>query len=220
MANSSQKKAEATNKMNPASAGMNTSMPSPAFDNDSKYQPTDDADLGIVSLDPSDGLRKLFLDGVRDIYWAENHLVMSLPKMAKAASLQPLKQAIMDHLEETKIHVQRLEQVFEIIGQNPQAKKCDAMEGLSKEGEGVIETTDAGTAARNLGIIMASQKVEHYEMASYKGLVNLSNSLCLADAAELLNQTLLEEQQSDEKLAQIAQSNFASAEKMDETNAG
>lgn len=219
MAKSSKKNSDNTTstKVNAAFADKAPNAPSPAFDNDSKYQPTEDADLSTVSLDPSDGLRKLFLDSIRDIYWAENHLVMGLPKMAKAASLEPLQQAILNHLEETKVHVQRLEQVFEILGRQPQAKKCDAMEGLAKEGEGVIETTDAGTPARNLGIIMASQKVEHYEMASYTGLVNLATSLGLTDAAELLSQTLAEEQQSDEKLAGIAQSNYASAEKTDDS---
>ncbi len=217
MAKSSAKPNESNTgtKVNAAYAAKGQETSSPAFDNDSKYQPTSDADLGAVALDPSDGLRKLFVDAIRDIYWAENHLVMGLPKMAKAASLKPLQQAILDHLEQTKIHVQRLEQVFELIGREPQAKKCDAMEGLSKEGEGVIETTDAGTPARNLGIIMASQKVEHYEIASYTGLANLANSLGLTEAADLLNQTLMEEQDSDQKLADIAQSNYASAERTD-----
>jgi ferritin-like metal-binding protein YciE len=202
-------------KVNASYAAKEQDISSPAFDNDSKYQPTGDADLNSVALDPSDGLRKLFLDSIRDIYWAENHLVMGLPKMAKAASLQPLQQAILDLLEQTKIHVQRLEQVFELLGREPQAKKCDAMEGLSKEGEGVIETTDAGTPARNLGIIMASQKVEHYEISSYTGLANLAISLGLTEAADLLNQTLAEEQDSDQKLAQIADSNYASADRTD-----
>lgn len=176
----------------------------PAGDNDSKYQPTNDAELDVITIDPSDGLSRLFTDCIKDIYWAENHLVKALPKMSKAASSTDLQQAILNHLEQTKTHVQRLEQVFEILGKSPQAKKCDAMEGLTKEGEGVIETTDMGSAARDLGIIMASQKVEHYEISSYTGLVKLAGNLRYNDIAELLAQTLTEEEEADQLLAGIA----------------
>lgn len=179
-----------------------------ANDNASKYQPTEDADMNMQALDPEDGLLKLFTDSVKDIYWAENHLVKALPKMIKAASLQSLKDAITNHLEETKTHAERLEQVFEALDKKPQAKKCDAMEGLTKEGEGVIEDTDAGTPARNLAIIMASQKVEHYEISSYNGLIKLAGKLGLNDVADILSQTLQEEQQSDETLAGIADSDI------------
>ena len=218
MAQSPGKNSENNNetKTNASHAEKYKNSPSPAFDNNSKYQPTDNADFSTVALDPSDGLRKLLLDCVRDLYWAENHLVMGLPKMAKAASLPVLQQAILEHLDQTKIHIQRLEQVFELLGQEPQAKKCDAMEGLAKEGEGVIETTDAGTPARNLGIIMSSQKIEHYEISSYTGLSKLAYKLNLAAVAELLNETLAEEEQADDKLAQIANDNFSSEIDMDE----
>ena len=124
--------------------------------------------------------------------------------MANAASLESLQTAILNHLEQTKNHAKRLEQVFELLGKKPQAKKCDAMEGLSKEGEAVIENTDSGTPARNLGIIMASQKVEHYEMASYTGLVKLAGNLGMAEIADLLSQTLIEEEESDNLLSTIA----------------
>ena len=149
------------------------------------------------------------LDNIRDLYWAENHLVKALPKMAKASSSTALQDAILNHLEETKIHVQRLEQVFELLGKSPQAKKCDAMEGLTKEGEGVIETTDSGTPARNLGIVMASQKVEHYEIASYTGMIKLANKLGLADIAGILSETLTEEENSDTKLSQVGEGDMA-----------
>ncbi len=175
-----------------------------ADDNASKYQPTEDADMNEQSLDPEDGLLKLFTDSVKDIYWAENHLVKALPKMAKAASSQELSKAILTHLDQTKTQVVRLEQVFEMLGKKPQAKKCDAMEGLTMEGEGVIEDTDSGTPARNLGIIMASQKVEHYEISSYNGLIKLANKLGLNDVAGVLSQNLAEEQQTDEILAGLA----------------
>ena len=177
---------------------------SPANDNASKYQPTEDADMNAQSLDPEDGVMKLFTDSIKDIYWAENHLVKALPKMAKAASSKTLQDAIATHLEQTKTHVERLEQVFDSLGKKPQAKKCDAMEGLTREGEGVIEDTDTGTPARDLGIIMASQKVEHYEISAYTGLSKLATRLGLDDVAGLLSETLAEEQESDEILAGIA----------------
>jgi len=176
----------------------------PAKDNHSKIKPTKDADMDVMELDPSDGLIKLLTDGIKDMYWAENHLVKALPKMAKATSLKKLQQAILDHLEQTKTHVERLEQVFEILGKDPQACKCDAMEGLTKEGEGVIETTDTDTPARDLGIIMASQKVEHYEMSAYMGLIKLADSLGYEEIAGILNETLIEEEDSDALLADIA----------------
>jgi ferritin-like metal-binding protein YciE len=177
---------------------------SPAKDNPSKYQPTEDADMNAQSLDPEDGLLKLFTDSIKDLYWAENHLVKALPKMAKAASSKTLQDAIITHLNQTKTHVERLEQVFDSLGKKPQAKKCDAMEGLTKEGEGVVEDTDMGTPARDLGIIMASQKVEHYEISAYTGLSKLAGKLGLNDVANLLSETLAEEQESDEILAGIA----------------
>lgn len=176
----------------------------PAADNASKYQPTEDAEMDLQQLDPEDGLLKLFTDSVKDIYWAENHLVKALPKMAKAASTKTLQKAITNHLLQTKTHVERLEQVFELLGKKPQAKKCDAMEGLTKEGEGIVEDTDAGTPARDIGIIMASQKVEHYEISAYTGLSKLAGKLGMNDVAGILSETLAEEQESDEILAGIA----------------
>jgi len=172
--------------------------------NASKYSPTSEAQMDVQSLDPGDGLLKLLTDSIKDLYWAENHLVKALPKMVKSASTPELVDAISNHLEQTRTHVERLEQVFELLGKKPQAKKCDAMEGLTKEGEGVIEDTDQGTPARDLGIIMASQKVEHYEISAYTGLIKLSNKLGLPDIAAILSTTLTEEQESDALLSTIA----------------
>jgi len=115
-----------------------------------------------------------------------------------------LQEALANHLDETKIHVGRLEQVFKLLGKKPQAKKCDAMEGLTKEAEGVIEDTDSGTPARNMGIIMAAQKTEHYEISAYKGLSKLAARLGLDDIAGILSETLSEEQNADDTLAGIA----------------
>ncbi|HET6767112.1 MAG TPA: ferritin-like domain-containing protein [Chitinophagaceae bacterium] len=202
--------AKSTSKKKP-SATSNTAFskktnghPKPAKDNPSKLTPTKDAEMDVMELDPSDGLIKLFTDCLKDIYWAENHLIKALPKMAKATSLEKLERAILDHLYQTKEHAKRLEQVFELLGKEPQAKKCDAMEGLTKEGEGVIENTDTATPARNLGIIMASQKVEHYEIASYRGLIKLADNLGYAEISDILAETLIEEEDSDAMLADIA----------------
>ncbi|MCD0487878.1 ferritin-like domain-containing protein [Pedobacter sp. MC2016-14] len=159
-------------------------------------------------------LMELFLDCIKDIYWAENHLVKSLPKMQQSASSPELTTAIGDHLEETKVHVSRLEKVFGLLGQKVQAKKCDAMEGLSKEAEGIVESTEAGTATRDVGIILASQKVEHYEIATYGGIYQLAVTLGLDEVAELLAQTLAEEKAADQKLSDVAESsvNYKAAE--------
>jgi ferritin-like metal-binding protein YciE len=151
-------------------------------------------------------LLDFFKDELKDIYWAENHLVKSLPKMIKAATSGSLAKAFADHLEVTQTHVTRLEQVFELLGEKPKAKKCDAMEGLSKEAEGIIEDTDSGTATRDVGLIMAAQKVEHYEIATYGGLARLAETLGLTEVKNLLGQTLDEEKESDEILTNIAES--------------
>ena len=205
----SKKAAAKTGAENPTAFSKKTENVTYASDNPSKYQPTKDAELDMQSLYPEDGLLKLFTDSVKDLYWAENHLVKALPKMTKSASSKSLAQAIANHLEQTKTHVERLEQVFELLGKKPQAKKCDAMEGLTKEGEDVIEDTDTGTPARNLGIIMASQKVEHYEISAYTGLIKLAGKLGLDDVAGILSETLAEEQESDQILAGIADNDIA-----------
>lgn len=150
-------------------------------------------------------LQELFLDGIMDIYWAENHLVKNLPKMINAATSEKLKKGITNHLEETKTHVSRLEKVFELLGEKVLAKKCDAMEGLAKEGEGIVESTEAGTATRDVGIILASQKIEHYEIATYGGLTQLAKTLGHDEVAELLHQTLTEEKAADQLLTEVAE---------------
>jgi len=156
-------------------------------------------------------LDKLFTDSLKDIYWAEKHLTKTLPKMKKKATTDELKSAIEEHLAQTEEHVSRLEQVFEICGKKAQAKKCDAMEGLTKEGDSIIEETENNTMTRDAGIIMAAQKVEHYEIATYGSLVQLAKTLGKNDAAEILHQTLEEEKQADEKLTEIAEWNVNQA---------
>ena len=149
-------------------------------------------------------LEEFFAGEIKDIYWAEKHLVKTLPKMKKAATSAELQQAFADHLETTKTHVTRLEQVFELLGKKAQAKKCDAMEGITKEGEGIIEETEAGTATRDVGLILAAQKVEHYEIATYGGLAQLARTLGRDDIADLLETTLAEEKDADATLTEVA----------------
>jgi ferritin-like metal-binding protein YciE len=153
-------------------------------------------------------LGKFFLDSLKDIYWAEKHLTKALPKMQKAATTEELQNAIGEHLTQTEEHVTRLEQVFEIIGEKAQAKKCDAMEGLLKEGDSIVEETEEGSMTRDVGIIMAAQKVEHYEIATYGGLVTLAKTMGLDEAAEILVQTLQEEKDADELLTEIAENDI------------
>ncbi|MEO6314745.1 MAG: ferritin-like domain-containing protein [Chitinophagaceae bacterium] len=153
-------------------------------------------------------LEKYFLDAVKDLYWAEKHLTKALPKMKKAATTKQLQDAIGDHLVQTQEHVTRLEKVFELLGKKPQAKKCDAMEGIVKEGESIVEETETGSMTRDVGIIMASQKVEHYEISTYGGMVQLANTLGQKDIAGILGQTLAEEKQTDQNLSEIAENNI------------
>lgn len=149
-------------------------------------------------------LMKLFEDSLKDIYWAEKALTKALPKMAKKATSEELIEAIENHLAETEGHVTKVEQVFEMIGKKAVAKKCEAMDGLIKEGEEIMKETEEG-AMRDAGIIAASQKVEHYEIASYGTLRTFAEILGLTDAASVLEEILDEEKACDEVLTGVAQ---------------
>lgn len=149
-------------------------------------------------------LRELFVDELRDIYWAEKHLTKALPKMRKAATSTELANAFEQHLTVTENQISRAEQVFALLDMVPRAKKCDAMEGLVKEAQSIIEDTDQGTATRDVGLIMAGQKVEHYEIATYGSLVQLAKTMGRDDIANLLQQTLDEEKQADQTLTDLA----------------
>ncbi len=152
------------------------------------------------------GLKTLFTDELKDILWAEKHLLKALPKMAKGATSDELRSSIEKHMMETQNQITRLEQVFEMVGQKATGKKCDAMEGLVEEGKSMMEDTEEGSLTRDAAIISASQKIEHYEIASYGTLRTLANTLGLTEAASLLEETLEEEKNTDEKLTQIAES--------------
>lgn len=153
-------------------------------------------------------LQEFFMDELRDIYWAEKHLVKALPKMEKAATSEELATAFSDHLAVTQEQVARLEQVFQLLGEKPRGKKCEAMEGLVKEAESVIEDTEEGTSTRDVGLIISAQKVEHYEIASYGGLSQLAKTLGKEDVANLLGETLEEEKEADELLTNLAENNI------------
>ncbi len=153
-------------------------------------------------------LADFFHDELKDIYWAEKHLTKVLPKMQKAATSEELAEAFAEHLEQTKEHISRLEEAFGILGHKAQAKKCEAMEGITKEGADIIDETEAGTATRDVGLILAAQKVEHYEIATYGGLHQLAITLGYTDIAEILETTLNEEKETDERLTSIAENNI------------
>ena len=154
-------------------------------------------------------LRKLFEDELKDIFWAEKALLKAIPKMIKKATTEELVEALETHLDETEGQVSKLEQVFESIGKTAQAKKCEAMNGLIKEAESIMEDTEEGVV-RDAGIISAAQKIEHYEIASYGTLRTFANTLGFNEAATLLEEILDEEKNADEKLTEIAVSSINS----------
>jgi ferritin-like metal-binding protein YciE len=162
-------------------------------------------------------LRETFLDELKDIYDAEKQIVKALPKMAKAAEHEELQEAFKSHLEETHEHVSRLEKVFKIFDESAKGKKCKGMEGLLEEGKEMIEE-DEGDAA----LICGAQKVEHYEIAAYGSLVSWAKLMGEDDAADLLEETLTEEEDTDEKLTDLAESivNEDESEEEEEETAG
>jgi ferritin-like metal-binding protein YciE len=150
-------------------------------------------------------LEKFFLDQLQDIYYAEQKIVQSLPNMQQAATTGELKEAFEDHLHQTQRHVKRLERVFETLGKKAVGKKCEAIEGIAREVETIIGETEEGTLTRDAALIIAAQKVEHYEIATYGGLVQLAITMQLHDAADLLDKTLVEEEDTDARLTEIAE---------------
>lgn len=150
-------------------------------------------------------LKELFVDELKDIYWAEKHLATALPKMIKGATSEDLKKTIITHLEETKNQITRLESVFASVGEKAVVKKCLAMEGLLKEATELLADTDKGAEVRDVAIISAAQKVEHYEIASYGTLRTLAGTLGFSEAQGLLDETLAEEKNADSLLTQVAE---------------
>jgi ferritin-like metal-binding protein YciE len=148
-------------------------------------------------------LDDLFHDTLKDIYYAERKILKALPKMARAAQAPELKAAFEKHKEQTETHVERLQQVFEMIGKRPQGKTCEAIEGIVAEGEEIMDEFK-GTAALDASLISAAQAVEHYEISRYGTLKTWAKTIGLKDAVSLLDATLKEEVVTDEDLTKLA----------------
>ena len=160
---------------------------------------------GKTSPDAEAGLRELFEDQLKDMYWAENAFAKFMPKTVEKVTSQELIDSLTEHMEVTKRQVTRLENVFELVGCKVKGEKCEAMEGLIKEAQDIIDSTDEGPV-RDAGIIGAVQKVEHYEIASYGTLRSFANILGEHEAASLLEETLNEEKDADAELTELAES--------------
>jgi ferritin-like metal-binding protein YciE len=169
---------------------------------------------------PDERLKELYIDELKDLYSAENQLVKALPKMAKAASSDELRQGFEEHLEQTKEHVQRLEKIFQALGESPKGKKCKGMEGLIEEGSEAMEEDYEGSV-KDAALIGAAQRVEHYEIAGYGTVRSMAETLGEDDHVSLLEETLEEEKETDEKLTELGeqintQANESGNEQQDE----
>jgi ferritin-like metal-binding protein YciE len=153
-------------------------------------------------------LEKFFTDQLKDIYYAEQHMLKILPDMQKASTTEELEDSFEQHIKQTERHVKRLEKIFGYLGQKAQPRKCDAMDGIIKEVRSIIAETKEGTLTRDAALIIAAQKAEHYEIATYGGLVQLAITLDLHRAAELLDRTLIEEELTDKHLTRIAEASI------------
>jgi ferritin-like metal-binding protein YciE len=149
------------------------------------------------------GLKQLYIDELKDLYNAENQLVKALPKLAKGAQSNELRRGFEQHLEQTKGHVERLEQIFEILGESPKGKKCKGMEGLIEEGSEVMDE-DYEDSVLDAALIGAAQRVEHYEIAGYGTVRSMAELLGESDQVSLLEETLQEEKETNEKLTELA----------------
>jgi ferritin-like metal-binding protein YciE len=156
-------------------------------------------------------LQKFFLDQVKDMYYAEQELLKTLPEIKSVATTEELEDAIEEHHQQTRRHVKRLEKIFHMIGSKPEGKRCEAMDGLIKECKTIIRETEDSTMTRDAALIIAMQKIEHYEIASYGGLVALALTMGLERAADLLDKSLAEEEMTDNLLTDIAE-NFINVE--------
>ena len=152
------------------------------------------------------GLRTFFIDSLQDIYYAEKHLVEALETLEEKATSQDLKLAFSEHRDVTLTHVSRLEQVFSLMGEEAQTRKCEAIKGLIKEADAIINETETDTLTRDAALIMAAQKAEHYEIATYGTLATFARTMGENQVAALLHETLEEEKEADEKLTGIAES--------------
>ncbi|MFC5284925.1 ferritin-like domain-containing protein [Pedobacter alpinus] len=170
---------------------------------------------GLTEEMKNSEFHKFFVDEIKDIYWAEKHLHKALPKMQKAATSKELAKAFEKHIEDTAQHIETLEKVFELLEEKAVGKKCDAMEGLLEEGKSIIEDTDKDTMIRDAGLILAAQKVEHYEIATYGTLRVFAKNMGHTEIEKLLSQTLDNEKETDVALTKIAES-FVNEEAVNE----
>jgi ferritin-like metal-binding protein YciE len=168
------------------------------------YEPQNNKLSRKGEIMPNDELKELYIDELRDLYNAENQLVKALPKMAKAASSDELRQEFEEHLEQTQGHIQRLEKIFQALGESPKGKKCKGMEGLIEEGSEAMEEDYEGNV-KDAALIGAAQRVEHYEIAGYGTVRSMAETLGEANHISLLEKTLEEEKEADEKLTELAQ---------------
>ena len=187
------------------SAAKTTSSAKPAATPAKKSSSSTAKLSGLTGKMKDSEFHEFFVDEIKDIYWAEKHLVKALPKMKKAATSPELAAAFDKHTAETQIHIERLEQVFALLEEKPAAKKCDAMAGLLEEADGIIEDTDAGTMIRDAGLILGAQKVEHYEIATYGTLKTFAACMGHSEVEALLQLTLDEEKATDLALTEVAE---------------
>jgi ferritin-like metal-binding protein YciE len=169
-----------------------------------RFYRTKNVSQKLLIMSKLNSLKDLLVDELKDLYHAETQLVKALPKMAKAATNPDLKNGFTSHLEQTRGHVTRLEQALRLLGESPKGKTCYAMEGLVKEGGEAIDT-DAPDAVKDANLIGAAQRVEHYEIAAYGTVHTYANILGEDEAASLLEETLEEEKETDQKLTQLAE---------------
>ena len=167
----------------------------------------------------SNALKELYVEELKDLYSAENQLVKALPKLAKAASAEELREGFEEHLEQTKEHVQRLEKIFKELNQSPKGKKCVGMEGLVKEGSEMMQE-DYEDEVMDAGLISAAQRVEHYEIAAYGTVRTFAELLGESEHASLLEQTLNEEKETDEKLTELSKQINVQAKEAEEEEEG
>lgn len=151
----------------------------------------------------------LFVTELKDVYWAEKYIVKSFPKMVKSATSEDLKNALNEHLDDTQNQVERLEEIFQLIDKRAVGKRCEGMDGLMEECRTIMDRTEDGTLTRDVGLISAAQKIEHYEIATYGTLKTIASVLELDDQViDLLAETLEEEKAADLKLTRIAESHI------------
>lgn len=191
-----------------ASTGRGSTAKAPAkTTSDSTYSSSNkNNSTGISEEHKQMPFHKLFINMLKDMYWAEQHLIGALGEMQEAATSEELKEAFEDHQYQTRKHISRLEKVFSLLEEKASAKKCEAMEGLTKEAKSMISETKEGTMTRDAALIIAAQKIEHYEIASYGSLVQVALTMEHNEVADILEKTLWEEEDTDKLLTQVAES--------------